>query len=1133
MNSPMTNADPAANGQVVVFPPERGIGVLAVAPPYPPGYKLQSDGALGININMVHSDRDGLLVYILAYESMAIGDYIRVYIETKNAPVAEFSVTEAHFDANGNAKNIPFYIASNVMESRFLPFQANNLPLWFDVTRVSGNGTEGSPPVPLFYKYPAPGEADTDGGKPFNQGLKLPVASESIIDQTVIDEGMFVTVLAYFNQSIGDVVVLAFGTLLLEHTVTVLGDIVFELTPQMLASLMPTNSLVVRWEVIDRVQNTSGWSDALMLTAKPGTVLLIAPIFEQADPDNVVNHDLLLGGTLGLLVTGLFAANDLIKLVLTGLTKGGDTTIQTFSQTLPASRSVKFEVPNEWVRNLIGGSARASYDLISAGNTRGSKPADATFSGSSLPLGLPIVDPLVDNKLPVDTATATVQVAKYWPLKIGAIVNLNWQTTDQDGIKALFIFKLIVTDPTQPVIFHVPAKYIAPYANTPLTVQCTVTNPGEVEVFSNLLQLMFGEEVIGTPLPPRVDEAEADGKNLVPFKARNTLTIVVPTNPAFKPDARLTVSWIAAAGTPSGGSYTSAATLVSAGLIIRIPNSVVAFCLGTVVRVFYTIVQDGKTYVSGDLNLSVQLIPQESSDLPTPTIAGVMTKELDASKLAGNEKFSVAQWFLQAYGQGVWLRYDGFLPNGNATEYVLWTGQAHKYPPSALITQAPIAWLKTLADQSVMTVRFGVNFNGVADKTRMVGFPRREYTIRAALTLLAPTVKEASNGKTLEPFAAQYTLTCQVPANTFVDGDQITVSWIAPTGTSPEGSYTSPATLVSAGLAISIPISVVAHCLGLTVTVIYNVIRRGVSSPSKPLSLMVLAIADFDSRLPAPTILQAENSGVGPELDVTNLTGPATIRCLVWPLIALFQPVWLILSGKNASGEDIATTLLSFPKNAVHQVWINQGRFDLTIPESFYRQLADGSILEAKFLVAFDKSADINKAITFTLRRYTIRALKPILSEDFDHRPTQLIAPGGQIVLDSMTITFRAGNGYMGITPLANVITGPYPQIPDQCYRQVLEMHWQASGTTQHMHIQFNWSYSFVSFYCRFAQFNNLSVIYRDEQGNLLHHMNLPNNFNPQLITYSTAGHNYIWSIEIITPVMDLIVFDYFKMRRV
>ncbi|WP_208671796.1 hypothetical protein [Pseudomonas arsenicoxydans] len=95
MNSPMTNADSTSNGELV-FPPVPGIGVLAVAPPYPPGYKPQSDGALGVNINMVHGDRDGLLVYILAYLNMAVGDYIRVYIETKNAPVAAFSVTEAH-----------------------------------------------------------------------------------------------------------------------------------------------------------------------------------------------------------------------------------------------------------------------------------------------------------------------------------------------------------------------------------------------------------------------------------------------------------------------------------------------------------------------------------------------------------------------------------------------------------------------------------------------------------------------------------------------------------------------------------------------------------------------------------------------------------------------------------------------------------------------------------------------------------------------------------------------------------------------------------------------------------------------------------------------------------------------------
>ncbi|CAI8907012.1 hypothetical protein [Pseudomonas sp. IT-P294] len=1074
MNSPMTNADSAANGQVVVFPPERGIGVLAVAPPYPPGYKPQSDGALGININMVHGDRDGLLVFILAYLNMAIGDYIKVYIETKNAPVAEFSVTEAHFDAEGNAKNIPFYISAKNMEARFAPLLPKNQLFWFEVERVSGNGTEGSPPVPLLYKYPAPGEADTDGGKPFNQGLKLPVSSESIIDQTVIDEGMFVTVLAYFNQSIGDVVVLAFGPLLLESTVTTLGDLNFELTPQMLASLAPTNSLVVRWEVFDVVENTSGWSDALILTAKPGTVLLTAPIFEQADLDNVVNHDGLMDGPLNVLITGVFAAKDLIELVLEGLTKGGDPVIQTFSRTLTAaSRSMNFAVENEWVRNLIGGSARASYQLIRAGKTQFSKPADATFSGSSLPLGLPIVDPLVNNKLPVDTATATVQVAKYWPLKIGAIVKLNWQTTDQDGIKTLFIFQLIVTDPTQQVIFHVPAKYIAPYANTPLTVQCTVTNPGEVEVFSNLLQLMFGEEVIGTPLPPRVDEAEVDGKNLVPFKARNTLTIVVPTNPAFKPDARLTVSWIAAAGTPSGGSHTSPATLVSAGLSIRIPNSVVAFCLGTVVRVFYTIIQGGKTYVSGDLNLSVLLIPQESSDLPTPAVAGVTTKELDVSKLVGNEKFSVAQWFLQAYGQGVWLRYDGFLPNGNATEYVLWTGQAHKYPPSELITQAPIPWLKTLADQSVMTVRFGVNFNGVANKAKMVNFPRRTYIVKA-LVATKPSIPEIRDSKGLvlhngTTYDTKVTVTVTADPNQSIqlyDGAK---------------AIGAPIPLDSKGNGTTTLSALEQKVFSLTARAVYgNQLESSVRIFTRKAHLAVTLTSVKHSRG------ELGEGGSTASVSVT-LEGQVT-------------PLYRVQIYHNNSAKNIVQSNAS-------GFW--------TTP------LPIGAGLNTVYAKAVATGLNSNS------RSFT--RVVPITSENFDQYSTRHVSPGLNIPLNSMTIYYLGGTGFIGIAPLADLFTGPYPQIPGRSYGQTLEMHWKGLGTSQHMRIRFNWGYSSVSFFVRFAQTPNLWIRFLDINNSIIHQYTLPPNFDAQSVSYSHPSID-IWGIEVQTSQMDLISFDCFQM---
>ena len=725
MNSPVTNAAPASSGQVVVFPPDRGIGVLAVVPPYPVGFKPQSDGALGININMVHGDRDGLLVYILAYLNMAIGDNIKVYVETKNAPVAEFSVTDAHFDAEGKAKNIPFYISTKDMEARFLPLQPENKAFWFEVLRVSGNGTEeSSSPVPMFYKYPAPGEADTDGGKPFNQGLKLPIASESVVDQTVINDGMSVTVMKYFNQSIGDVVVLAFGSLLLEFTVTELGDIAFYLTPEMLATLAPTNSLVVRWEVFDVVENSSGWSDALTLTFKPGMVLLAAPIFEQADPDNVVNHDGLAGGAMVILVTGVFAKNDLIELTLEGLTRGGDPATHTFSVTLAAaSRTVDFPVLNEWVRNLIGGSARATYTLTKAGKTQRSKPADATFSGTSQPLGLPIVEPLVDNKLPVDTAMATVRVADYWPLKKGANVKLKWQTTDQGGIKARFIFQQIVVDPTQPVIFQVPAKYIDAYASTPLAVQCTVTNPGEVEVFSQLLQLMFGDAaqiVLEPPFPVPPATHLIDPLGDLP-------TVRVEFLGAIANDRARLVEMKAPVGSepfpliPLNQNKRANFPLSRAFIVARQDQSF---------AVFWNLNRGGKKVASSEsLALTVKPIAAEDPRFPTPEIEGASTV-LDITTLSPTALLVVTEWLGQVSEQPVWLRYEGVTNAGPAIPYNDRAGEPHNQGPG-LKRLVPLEWLKALKDGSELKISFWVNLNRKANFATAVLFPVRKYTIRS------------------------------------------------------------------------------------------------------------------------------------------------------------------------------------------------------------------------------------------------------------------------------------------------------------------------------------------------------------------------------------------------------------------
>ncbi|CAN7323151.1 Ig-like domain-containing protein [Pseudomonas sp. GL-B-26] len=743
MNSPMTNAGPASNQQIVVFPPDRGIGVLAVDPPYPPGFKPQNDGALGININMVYGDRDGLLVYILAYLNMAIGDNIKVYIETKNAPVAAFSVTEAHFDAEGNAKNIPFYISAKDMEAKFL--NLGNKDFWFEVQRVSGNPSEGSPPVQMFYKHPAPGEADTDGGKPFNQGLKLPVASESVVDQTVINDGMFVTVLEYFNQSIGDVVVLAFGSLLLETTVTVLGDVVFELTSEMLATLAPTNSLVVRWEVFDVVENSSGWSDALILTFKPGVVLLAAPIFERADPDNVVHHDGLAGEAMVILVTGVFAKNDLIELTLEGLTRGGDPVTHTFSVTLAAaSRTVDFPVLNEWVRNLIGGSARATYRLTKAGKTQRSKPADATFTGTSQPLGLPIVDPLVDNKLPVDTATATVRVAEYWPLKKGAIVKLHWQTTDQDGIKALFIFQQIVVDPTQPVIFQVPAKYIAPYASTPLAVQCTVTNPGEVEVFSRLLQLMFGDVAQIVLEPPFLVRPAVSPIDVLAYP--EGVTVRIEYLGALDGDRARLVEVNAPAGSPqfplvAFNSNKRVNTLLTQAFLVARH--------GKVFEPRWNLNRGGgQAGRSPVVKLSVLKIADGDMRLPTPTIDRASGQELDVTLLQATDQLRVGEWPGQVPRQNVWLEYKGFDANGRAIVFNDMKGEPHD-SASGLTRLVPFTWLNTLEDGSELTILLRVNLDGVPNTQTATKFPEQVYRVKA-VALITPTINSVKDTKNIE-----------------------------------------------------------------------------------------------------------------------------------------------------------------------------------------------------------------------------------------------------------------------------------------------------------------------------------------------------------------------------------------------
>jgi len=131
---------------------------------------------------------------------------------------------------------------------------------------------------------------------------------------------------------------------------------------------------------------------------------------------------------------------------------------------------------------------------------------------------------------------------------------------------------------------------------------------------------------------------------------------------------------------------------------------------------------------------------------------------------------------------------------------------------------------------------------------------------------------------------------------------------------------------------------------------------------------------------PQPRILEAANHGEGSELDLNTMTTDATCWVGTWPNIAPDQDVWLRLKGTKADGSVPYDRAIWAPPPRgprVNPTWIAQGYYHVVAPYSYLKELKDGSELTMEFKVDFDKTTDEAKAVTFPLRVYTVRAMRP------------------------------------------------------------------------------------------------------------------------------------------------------------
>jgi hypothetical protein len=722
MNSPVNTPDPDSPVQEVVFPPDTGgIRVNKIDPPLVIGHKLQNDGAQGINISMVGSDSRGLLAYLLPYLNMESGD--RADVHLGNEIVTTIDVKDEHFDDQGSAKPIAFHIQIEDMYFTFPPLEPKNEKCWFHIFRLSGNDEE-SPKADLCFLNPEPGEQDTDHAEPYNQGLGLVECSETIIDKTVVEEGLTLTAPAYYNSNVDDVVTVTLGPLRWEIVITKPGgptDI--DVTPEELATLPATDKLLARWMVRDRVHNFSGWSSALSIIFKPLVKLLTPPIIELADENNVVHHEQLNGSSLPILVTGVFAIGQIINLTIKGFTKTGDAVSHTYSRTVAsASRTEVFDMEYWRVQNLIGGNFEAVYEWIKGGVSQHSKPAFATVSGVAQPLAAPTATPQNEGVIPVDAALVEVRCAEYWPLDTGARAELSWQTQDKEGVPTLFVFRQTIVDPTREIVFNVTPKYFAQFPDSELVLQCSITNPGKPTVVSDLSELKIGLYKDAALTPPKLLETQP----LNPLGANATVEAEF-SGATTEHRARL-VQTDAPANSPDLGikpfdKDKRATWKLDRNFLIR--NHGMTF------KMHWNLRFKGERVASSPTTeISVAPIPDYSKDFPTPTIDGVQGI-VEVKKLTAANLLRVAPWPGQALGQARFLRFEGIHKNGTTVSYQALNGEVTGTEQGST-TALLLSWFLDLKDDTDLNIFFSAIL-GPGQKPLL--FPIQTYKVESLVEL--------------------------------------------------------------------------------------------------------------------------------------------------------------------------------------------------------------------------------------------------------------------------------------------------------------------------------------------------------------------------------------------------------------
>ncbi|CAI8930232.1 hypothetical protein EMIT0P74_50106 [Pseudomonas sp. IT-P74] len=366
-----------------------------------------------------------------------------------------------------------------------------------------------------------------------------------------------------------------------------------------------------------------------------------------------------------------------------------------------------------------------------------------------LELPAPTVAGVVDNVLDPDR-NGTTLTATWLNTLANDTVTREW-VGSKTGLSSDFVTLSSITA-GKPVPFPINADLIKGNEGGTVRARYFVERAGERTRHSQPLDFSVGAALALDP--PKIRQAEPDGKTLLPMNAVEALTAEVPPEGLLLTDL-LSVTWAAAPGSHAEASHTTAARPISeTSLNIELPVTVLAFNLGKTVTVTFTVTRDGKPVASLPLSLAVQNLPQ--SELPKPLILAADNNgegpEFNVGNLTANTASRIGVWPLISAGQRAWMILSGTYADNSHYYYSIVPGSAvsQQWIDNGFQNRGlTAAILRTLKDGSTLTIECKATLNKSTNENEAVVFPVRTYTIKA-FEVVTPTITKAEDSKGVE-----------------------------------------------------------------------------------------------------------------------------------------------------------------------------------------------------------------------------------------------------------------------------------------------------------------------------------------------------------------------------------------------